>query len=76
MPRIPRTINGFAIDFNSSVNPEMDQGIINGLKHCIKREIAPGCCGALVVAMPVNLPRLRRNFAIREMRENLALCFP
>lgn len=42
MPRIPPTINGVVIDFNSSVNPEVDQGVINGLKHCIKREIAPG----------------------------------
>jgi hypothetical protein len=42
MPDIPSSINGVAIDFGSSVNKDVTQNMINGLKACIKTDIASG----------------------------------
>jgi len=42
MPQIPASINGVNIDFAQSVNKNVDQKLINALKHCIKPNIAKG----------------------------------
>lgn len=42
MPSIPTTINGVTVEFASTVNKDVKQVMINGLKHCIKTNLAPG----------------------------------
>lgn len=42
MPQIPASINGVIIDFAATVNKNVDQKIIDALKHCIKPNIAAG----------------------------------
>jgi len=42
MPNIPSSINGVQVDFASSVNREVDQRLIDGLRHCIKPDVSPG----------------------------------
>ena len=42
MPNIPSSINGVSVEFASTVNKEVLQVMINGLKHCIKTNIASG----------------------------------
>ena len=42
MPSIPSNINGVTIEFASTVNKDVDQIMINGLKQCIKTSIAAG----------------------------------
>jgi hypothetical protein len=42
MPAISCSINGVTVDFKSTVNKEVDQNMINGLKACIKTDIASG----------------------------------
>jgi hypothetical protein len=42
MPVIPSSINGVTLDFKSTVNKEVDQNMINGLKGCIKTDIVSG----------------------------------
>lgn len=42
MPTIPSIINGVTIEFASTVNKEVEQVMINGLKHCIKTNITSG----------------------------------
>jgi hypothetical protein len=42
MPTIPTTINGVMVEFASTVNTDVKQVMINGLKHCIKTNIAQG----------------------------------
>jgi len=42
MPNIPSTINGVTVEFKSTVNKDVKQTLINGLKHCIKTGIASG----------------------------------
>ena len=42
MPDIPSTINGVTVEFESTVSKDVDQIMVNGLKHCIKTAIASG----------------------------------
>ena len=42
VPIIPSSINGVVVEFASSVNREVDEHLLNGLRHCIKPDIAPG----------------------------------
>jgi hypothetical protein len=42
MPHIPATINGVAVDCDQTVSNDVDQAVVDGLKHCIKTNIAPG----------------------------------
>jgi hypothetical protein len=42
MPAIPTIINGVTVGFASGVNTDVTQTMINGLKHCIKIQIASG----------------------------------
>ena len=42
MPQIPTTINGVAVQFANSAVNNVDQRIVDGLKHCIKMQIANG----------------------------------
>lgn len=42
MPTIPSIINGVNIEFAPTVNKDVKQVMINGLKHCIKTNITPG----------------------------------
>lgn len=42
MPQIPSTINGVQVLFGAGVGNDVDQKVIDGLKHCIKPEIAQG----------------------------------
>jgi hypothetical protein len=42
MPSIPRIINGVAVECASTVNKDVKQVMINGLKHCIKANLASG----------------------------------
>ena len=42
MPNIPTSINGVTVEFASTVNKKVVQVMINGLKHCIKTNIASG----------------------------------
>ena len=41
MPTIPSTIGGVAIEFAGGVNKDVHQRMVDGLKHCIKSQIAP-----------------------------------
>lgn len=42
MPTIPSSINGVTVEFSGTANKDVDQKIINALKHCIKPAIAQG----------------------------------
>lgn len=42
MALIPASINGVTVEFRSIVNRDVDQSVIDGLKHCIKPQIAAG----------------------------------
>jgi hypothetical protein len=42
MPQIPTTINNVTVEFADSVNEEVTQAMIDGLKHCITSMIASG----------------------------------
>lgn len=42
MPQIPSTINGVSVQFGVGVGNDVDQRVIDGLKHCIKPQIAAG----------------------------------
>ena len=42
MPQIPNLINGVFVEFGASVNNDVDQGLIDGLKQCINPQIAEG----------------------------------
>jgi hypothetical protein len=42
MPDIPCSINGVTVDFKSTVNKDVVQSMIDGLKACIKTDIASG----------------------------------
>ncbi len=42
MPNIPSSINGVSIEFAATVNKDVMQIMINGLKHCIKPQIVQG----------------------------------
>jgi len=42
MPNIPNTINGVTVEFSSAVNKNVNQRMIDGLKHVIKPAIATG----------------------------------
>ncbi len=42
MPTIPSAINGVQIDFASGVNRDVDQRLIEGLRHCIKPDVSIG----------------------------------
>lgn len=41
MPIIPSIINGVSVQFGSGVGNDVDQKVIEGLKYCIKSQIAP-----------------------------------
>lgn len=42
MPNIPSIINGVTVEFASTVNKDVEQVMINGLKYCIKTDVASG----------------------------------
>ena len=42
MPTIASTINGVTVEFAGSVKKDVDQRMIDGLKHCIDTKIASG----------------------------------
>ncbi len=42
MPQIPSTINGVSMQFGDGVGNDVDQRMVDGLKHCIKPQIASG----------------------------------
>ena len=42
MPNIPNNINGVTVEFASSVGKDVNQTLIDGLKHCIKPQVATG----------------------------------
>ncbi len=42
MANIPATINSVTVEFASTVNKDVTQTMINGLKHCIKTGVASG----------------------------------
>jgi len=42
MPQIPTLINGVTVQFGVSVVNNVDQRLIDGLRQCIKRQIAEG----------------------------------
>jgi hypothetical protein len=42
MPQIPTNINGVTVQFAVSVVNDVDQRMIDGLKHCIRAQIANG----------------------------------
>lgn len=42
MPQIPTNINGVTIEFAGSVVNDVDQRMIDALKHCIKQKVADG----------------------------------
>ncbi len=42
MALIPTNINGVTVEFRSIVNRDVHQSVIDGLKHCIKPQIAAG----------------------------------
>jgi hypothetical protein len=42
MPPIPSNINGVTVQFAATVVNDVDQRMIDGLKHCIKPQIANG----------------------------------
>ena len=42
MPQIPSNINGVTVQFAATVVNDVDQGMIDGLKHCIRPQFANG----------------------------------
>ena len=42
MPTLPATINSVTVEFKDSVGKDVTQALIDGLKHCIKKDLAPG----------------------------------
>ncbi len=42
MPQIPSSINGVTVKFAVGVGNDVVQRVIDGLKHCIDTQIAPG----------------------------------
>ena len=42
MPQIPSSVNGVLIEFGATVNKNVDQKVIDALKHCIKPNITKG----------------------------------
>lgn len=42
MSGIPGSINGVSVEFAGSVNEEVEESMISGLRHCIETGIAPG----------------------------------
>ncbi len=42
MAQIPSSINGVTVEFASTVVNDVDQGVVDGLTHCVKKTIAPG----------------------------------
>lgn len=42
MAQIPALINGVSVQFGTGVGNNVDQRVIDGLKHCIKAQIASG----------------------------------
>jgi hypothetical protein len=42
MPTIPSNINGVTVNFAPAVNKNVQQLVIDALRHCIKPNIAPG----------------------------------
>jgi hypothetical protein len=42
MPQIPSSINSVTVEFASTVVKDINQNMIDGLKHCIKGDIATG----------------------------------
>ena len=42
MATIPSTINGVTVEFASTVNNDVEQVMVDGLNHCIKKNIATG----------------------------------
>lgn len=42
MPTIPANINGVTVEFKDTVDKDVEQRMIDGLKHCIKTNIASG----------------------------------
>jgi hypothetical protein len=42
MPTLPSSINGVSVDFATAVDREVDESLIDGLRHCINPDIAPG----------------------------------
>ena len=42
MPQIPAIINGVTIEFADSVANDVDQSVVDALKHCVRIDIAPG----------------------------------
>lgn len=42
MAEIPNSINGVQVMFSSKVNKNVDQALVDCLRHCIRHDIAPG----------------------------------
>lgn len=42
MATIPSSINGVSVEFADTVNKNVEQSMVDGLKHCIKTNIASG----------------------------------
>lgn len=42
MPQIPSFINGVMVQLGAGVGNDVDQRVIDGLKHCVKPQIATG----------------------------------
>jgi hypothetical protein len=42
MAQIPSTINGVSVEFGSGIGNDVDQRVIEALRHCIKSNVAPG----------------------------------
>lgn len=42
MAQIPVSINGVTVEFGSSVGNNVTEAVIDGLKHCIKPQVASG----------------------------------
>jgi hypothetical protein len=42
MPNIPSAINGVTVEFQSTVGKNVVQRLIDGMQHCIKKDIASG----------------------------------
>ena len=42
MVTLPSEVNGVTIEFASTVNKNVEQSLVDALKHCIKSDIAPG----------------------------------
>jgi hypothetical protein len=42
MAQIPASINGVIVEFETTVVNNVDHSVVDGLKHCVKLNIAPG----------------------------------